>query len=104
MSDPIDRRAAIETIKNYCENGCDIEEDNWCPSCQREQFIKLLKALPSAQPDRPKGHWRLDFAQNKMTCSECGRTFKGGFDLDNADNFCRHCGSDNRGERWIRMK
>jgi hypothetical protein len=49
MNDSISRQAAIELIKNYCENGCDIAEDNWCPSCQREQFIELLKALPSAQ-------------------------------------------------------
>ena len=51
MDDYISRQAAVEIIKNYCENGCDIAEDNWCPSCQREQFIKLLKALPSAQPE-----------------------------------------------------
>ena len=43
------------------------------------------------------GHWELDFAHNKMTCSECGHTFDGGFDLDSADNFCRHCGADMRG-------
>jgi hypothetical protein len=51
--DCISRQAAIEIIKNYCENGCDYAEDNWCPSCQREQFIELLKAMPSAQPDVP---------------------------------------------------
>lgn len=51
MSDLIDRQAATELIKNYCKNGCDLAEDNWCPSCQREQFVKLLKALPSAQPE-----------------------------------------------------
>ena len=49
MDELISRQAAIKIIKNYCENGCDIAEDNWCPSCQREQFIKLLEALPSAQ-------------------------------------------------------
>lgn len=49
--DCVDRQAAIELIKNYCENGCDIAANNWCPSCQREQFIELLKALPSAQPE-----------------------------------------------------
>lgn len=58
-----------------------------------------VRALPSAQPERPNGHWIFDFAHNEMTCSECGRTFTGGFDLENADNFCRHCGSDNRGEQ-----
>ena len=87
--DTISRQAAIYIASGYCHPA---------------NIAKELAKLPSAQPDRPKGHWRLDFAQNKMTCSECGRTFKGGFDLDNADNFCRHCGSDNRGERWIRMK
>lgn len=51
MSDLISRQAAVELIKNYCENGCDLAEDNWCPSCQREQFIKLLKELPPAQPE-----------------------------------------------------
>ena len=50
-TDCISRQTAIKIIKNYCENGCDIAEDNWCPSCQREQFIKLLEALPSAQSE-----------------------------------------------------
>ena len=52
MDDLISRQVAIKIIKNYCENGCDIAEDNWCPSCQREQFIKLLEVLPSAQPEQ----------------------------------------------------
>lgn len=67
--DVISRQAAIELIKNYCENGCDISEDNWCPSCQQEQFIKLLKALPSAQPEiircKDCKHWKFDH-----TCRE----------------------------------
>ena len=51
VGDKISRQQAIELIKNYCENGCDIAEDNWCPSCQREQFMKLLKALPTVPPE-----------------------------------------------------
>lgn len=51
VGDIISRQASIEIIKNYCENGCDIAEDNWCPSCRREKFVELLKALPSAQPE-----------------------------------------------------
>ena len=57
------------------------------------------RTIISKVAERPKGHWIFDFAHNEMTCSECGRTFTGGFDLENADNFCRHCGSDNRGEQ-----
>jgi len=67
MSDLISRQAAVELIKNYCENGCDIVEDNWCPSCQREQFMELLKAMPSVIP---KGVTVTDFADK---CRECGR-------------------------------
>lgn len=63
------------------------------------EYQTKLSLLPSAQPERQKGHWIFDFAHNEMTCSECGRIFTGGFDLDNADNFCRYCGSDNRGEQ-----
>ena len=65
--DCISRQAAVELIKNYCENGCDIVEDNWCPSCQREQFMELLKAMPSVIP---KGVTVTDFADR---CRECGR-------------------------------
>jgi len=64
MDKTISLQSAVELIKNYCENGCDLAEDNWCPSCQREQFIELLKALPSAQPER--------------TCVNCGRTANNG--------------------------
>lgn len=61
MDDEISRQAAIKIIKNYCENGCDIAEDNWCPSCQREQFIKLLEALPPAQSERKTGKYHDPF-------------------------------------------
>lgn len=63
MMDLIDRQTAIELIKNYCENGCDIAEENWCPSCQQEQFIELLKDLPSVQPEV--------LAHGVVKCREC---------------------------------
>ena len=79
MSDLISRQAAIKIIKNYCENGCDIAEDNWCPSCQREQFIKLLEALPSAQPEscdecKHLGKWENEVEYGYPSpCTHCKR-------------------------------
>jgi len=63
--DLISRQAAVELIKNYCENGCDLAEENWCPSCQREQFIKLLKELPPAEPEP-------DLTEIMVVCDNCG--------------------------------
>lgn len=59
---------------------------------------QMVEEMPTIER-RQKGHWKLDFAHNKMTCSECRHTFDGGFDFDSADNFCRHCGADMRGEQ-----
>ena len=74
MNDPISRQAATKIIENYCENGCELAEDNWCPSCQREQFIKLLEALPPVQPERKKGRWVKHGTGHSIyyDCSLCG--------------------------------
>lgn len=57
----------------------------------------LMKAYEQggkdAQPERKTGHWKLDWKNGKATCSKCGHTFKDAFDIDNFDNFCRHCGA-----------
>lgn len=109
MDDLISRQAAIELIKSYCENGCDIAEDNWCPSCQREQFIELLKALPSAQSERPKGKWTphretsreyigttlINVSYDYWFCDACGYRVEKGQPMY---NFCPNCGADMRGE------
>lgn len=91
-NDLIGRQAAIEIIKNYCENGCDIAEDNWCPSCQREKFVELLKALPSAQPETIRPAWKADNRYVKTMfqpfpyCPKCNHY------LINGDSYCSVCG------------
>ena len=55
MTDSIKRSDAIGAITNHCENECYYRVDNWCPQCQREEFQKAIKAVPSA--DRPRGEW-----------------------------------------------
>ena len=52
-SDTISRQDAIDLIERYCDNGCEIAEDKWCPDCQQSQFAKMIKALPPS-PSRPQ--------------------------------------------------
>lgn len=61
--------------------------------------IDKLKAVSPADPDRNKGHWINEgrFANyhggNVYRCSRCGNRI-----IENEpDDFCKHCGSDNRG-------
>ena len=56
----------------------------------RQIAEKCLKALPSAQPQRKKGHWiRVgDGYTDYFRCSECGEL------SDYEGNFCSDCGCD----------
>lgn len=106
VNDTISRNDAIDAVKRNTFRLTLAEEQNgeghvvWSAEAVYSDVMEdELLELPSAQAERQKGHWIFDFAHNEMTCSECGRTFTGGFDLENADNFCRHCGSDMRGEQ-----
>ena len=45
------------------------------------------------------GHWIiLDDIWTK--CSECGLMFRDVYDLDNYDNYCRHCGAKMEGLKY----
>lgn len=52
-TDTISRQDAINLIERYCDNGCEIAEDKWCPDCQQSKFAEMIKALPSS-PSRPQ--------------------------------------------------
>ena len=52
-----------------------------------------IKNAPTIEPERKTGHWKFDWRHDKATCSECRHTFRCVFDIDNFDNFCRHCGA-----------
>lgn len=59
----------------------------------------IVDSMPTIEPERKTGHWKFDWRHDKATCSECRHTFRCVFDIDNFDNFCRHCGAkmeDNR--------
>ena len=91
-SDTISRQAAIDAIMG---EPTDAHYPSW--------YAERLEQLPSAQPERIKGHW-VEIASSNHTykCSVCGRLLANITDGKNnvAKNYpyC-HCGADMRGEQ-----
>ena len=56
-----------------------------------------IENLPSAQPARKEGHWLIHKWGDDAKCSNCGRSFKDVYDMDNYDQYCRHCGTHMEG-------
>ena len=85
VTDTISRKAAVEACGGYL-----------VPA-------KIIKQLPSAQPERIKGHWiEIALSNHTYKCSVCGRLLVNITDGKNnvAKNYpyC-HCGADMRGEQ-----
>lgn len=88
-SDCINRQDAIDAFEEF---------RGWLPKDKAHGYVCKLKKLPSAQPER-KGTWINEgkFANyhggNIYRCSKCGcRIIE-----REPDDFCKYCGSDNRG-------
>ena len=95
MSDLIDRRVAIENIKELFRMGDCF--------CDEYSIIGMLNQLPSAEPKRKQGEWIEAEKGIKVTrykCSECGSSVMDdtGYDVSADYPFC-HCGADMRGEQ-----
>ena len=112
-NDLISRQIAIEAIK---EDKIDLTNPNVVAvfkatgdfekvetqvmTCDRH--IEILKELPSAQPERIKGHWiEITLSNHTYKCSVCGRLLVNIMDGKNNVSknypYC-HCGADMRGE------
>ena len=98
MDDSISRQAAIDAIDNWWM----IVDDNRHP-------VDVIKALPSAQPERKNGKWIIrdnpGTGWYRVTCSECGEDVTStapviGFfpDAKVLWDYCPYCGSFNGGE------
>ena len=104
-NDIISRQEAIDALRTHerkashkwFDNQLDIEWNNAIDICCYD-----IEDLPSAQPERIKGHW-VEIASSNHTykCSVCGRLLVNITDGKNnvAKNYpyC-HCGADMRGE------
>lgn len=84
MDDLISRQAAIDAVEK------ESLADGAYGYMDTKSIVDLLNDLPSAQPERKKGHWVVDEDGN-IECSECGHRGVG-------DNYCEHCGADMREE------
>ena len=94
VNDTISRQAAIDAVASMLRRkfgiGGDLAEIT-------------LAGLPSAQPERIKGHWiEITLSNHTYKCSVCGRLLVNITDGKNnvAKNYpyC-HCGADMRGEQ-----
>lgn len=54
----------------------------------------VIENLPSAQPTAT---WLIHKWGDDAKCSNCGRSFKDVYDMDNYDQYCRHCGTQMKG-------
>lgn len=89
--DLISRQAAIDgKICIQQSNGVEICDDYAVP-------VEYLKQLPPAQPERKTATWLIRKWGGDAKCSNCGRYFKDVYDMENYDNFCRHCGTQMKG-------
>lgn len=89
MSDDlISRQAALKRkFMAYYTNGAEIRQIEAVPV--RE--IEKLQAVDVAPAER--GKWLIRYFGADAKCSKCGMYVAGAYDMENADNYCRHCGT-----------
>ena len=109
MKDLISRQAAIDAIAKMMPQS--LTPDGSHPADEeifiaQEAFadcIKTIEILPSAQPERIKGHWIDAVIPNDsgglpvIVCDKCNTFFPLQFGASH--NFCPNCGADMRGEQ-----
>jgi hypothetical protein len=108
MDDPISRQAAISALWKALYEYEDKTERQFIDSeeldvtdwFQHRIFVQNMSDidrqtiinLPPAQPERKKGKWIVLKHNHNAMCSNCYQTFVDAYDLENWDNYCRHCG------------
>ena len=95
--DLISREDAIRWVKTECnpygKPTLDFESG--------KKVIEHLEQMPSAQPERKKGHWIDAVIPNDsgglpvIVCDKCNTFFS--LQFGDGHNFCPNCGADMRG-------
>ena len=109
MSDLIRREDAIEILSERAESLIGVNGDlgGACRGAMR-----IIEALPSAEPERKKGEWideKINSYTSRTYCSECGSSAPFVYKSDDyygnhahgetaKTKFCPNCGADLRGE------
>lgn len=100
--DTISRAEAIDALRTCYETET-ISMDDGDEYINYGDAVAEIEQLPSAQPERVKGHW-IEIASSNHTykCSVCGRLLVN--IMDGKDNVAKnypycHCGADMRGEK-----
>lgn len=71
--DLISRAEAIEWIKNFENMVRYYEPDAENTDIPIDEAVDILERVPSAEPQRKRGHWVFDERAGGYFCSECGR-------------------------------
>ena len=104
MADYIERDAAIDAVRKYCNEECYYmtHEGKCLAECSTNIGAKRLKRVPVADVvERKKGTWIEGgtyvwcgmHRRFPLACSCCGKTA-----LDEPWYFCPNCGADMRGD------
>ena len=104
MDKLISQQAAIDALcKSECGwNNAECRHKDGTDFCVTCDNVKIIKSLPSAQPERKTGHWIKTARWGRVYyCDQCRNYLD--FDGVNAGrgstNFCPNCGADMRGEQ-----
>ena len=98
MSELIERQAAIDAVMEYGAIWMEYtdamdkgEIAQRALNNAKSTMIRILKELPSVQPEPKEGHWI--WAAGELVCSECHTIYSDLYpDYDNAVA-CPHCGA-----------
>ena len=105
MSDLISRQAAIDALAKFVPYAiCDESTESYTNGLT--DAYNLICQLPSAQPERKKGHWVEigDEPYDEWECDVCGFVIDGSGCIDPEEyrdvyRFCPRCCSDMRVEQ-----
>lgn len=115
MNDYISRQTIMNAFAEYVRRS---NNSDFAPTPTWNDAVEIVENLPSVDIDlsgfsdklwhiayeRGKaetvrhGHWIISRFGADAKCSVCGYYFNDAYDMENEDNYCRHCGARMDGE------